>query len=77
MFNDRKLNMIKLQQDRRGTQRIGTAFAESDFALVARGLGFESVRVDSEAALDEAMQQAIASGRPWLIDAMVNPDGYI
>jgi acetolactate synthase I/II/III large subunit len=77
VFNDRWLNMIKMQQDRRGTQRIGTAFAESDFALVARGLGFDSVRVDSEAALDEAMQQAIASGRPWLIDALVNPEGYI
>ncbi len=77
VFNDRWLNMIKLQQDRRGNQRLGTAFAESDFALVARGLGFESIRVDSEAALDEALQTALASGRPWLIDALVNPEGYI
>ena len=77
VFNDRWLNMIKLQQDRRGNQRVGTAFAESDFATVARGFGFESVRVDSETALDEAMQQALASGRPWLIDALVNPEGYI
>jgi len=77
VFNDRKLNMIKLQQDRRGYQRLGTNFGESDFAMVARGLGFESVRVDSEAALDAAMQQAISSGRPWLIDALVNPDGYL
>jgi acetolactate synthase-1/2/3 large subunit len=76
VFNDRWLNMIKLQQDRRGARRIGTAFAESDFAAVARGLGFESVRADSEAALDEALQQALASGRPWLIDALVNPEGY-
>jgi acetolactate synthase-1/2/3 large subunit len=77
VFNDRWLNMIKLQQDRRGARRLGTAFGESDFAAVAKGLGFESVRVDSEAALDSAMQQAIASGRPWLIDALVNPEGYI
>jgi len=77
VFNDRWLNMIKLQQDRRGNQRIGTAFAESDFSLVARGLGFESIRVDSEAALDAAMQQALDSGRPWLIDALVNPEGYV
>jgi acetolactate synthase-1/2/3 large subunit len=77
VFNDRWLNMIKLQQDRRGARRIGTAFAESDFATVARGLGFESVRVDSEAALDAALQQALASDRPWLIDALVNPEGYV
>jgi acetolactate synthase-1/2/3 large subunit len=77
VFNDRKLNMIKLQQDRRGFQRLGTDFAESDFAQVARGFGFEASRVDSEAALDAALQQALASGRPWLIDALVNPDGYV
>jgi acetolactate synthase-1/2/3 large subunit len=77
VFNDRKLNMIKLQQDRRGFQRLGTDFAESDFAQVARGFGFEAVRVDSEAALDAALRQALASGRPWLIDALVNPDGYV
>jgi thiamine pyrophosphate-dependent acetolactate synthase large subunit-like protein len=76
VFNDRKLNMIKLQQDRRGFQRLGTSFAESDFAQVARGFGFEAARVDNEAALDAALQQALASGRPWLIDALVNPDGY-
>jgi acetolactate synthase-1/2/3 large subunit len=77
VFNDRKLNMIKLQQDRRGFQRLGTDFAESDFAQVARGFGFEAARVDSEMALDAALKQALESGRPWLIDALVNPDGYV
>jgi acetolactate synthase-1/2/3 large subunit len=77
VFNDRTLNMIKLQQDRRGYQRLGTGFAESDFATVARGFGFEAARVDSEAALDEALRRAFESGRPWLIDALVNPDGYV
>jgi thiamine pyrophosphate-dependent acetolactate synthase large subunit-like protein len=77
VFNDRKLNMIKLQQDRRGFQRLGTSFAESDFAQVARGFGFEAARVDNEAALDAALQQALASNRPWLIDALVNPEGYV
>jgi acetolactate synthase-1/2/3 large subunit len=77
VFNDRKLNMIKLQQDRRGFQRLGTSFAESDLAQVARGFGLEAARVDNEAALDAALQQALASNRPWLIDALVNPEGYV
>jgi acetolactate synthase I/II/III large subunit len=77
VFNDRALNMIKLQQDRRGFKRLGTAFAESDFATVARGFGFESARVDNEADLDAAVAKAIDSGRPWLIDALINPDGYV
>jgi acetolactate synthase-1/2/3 large subunit len=77
VFNDRTLNLIKLQQDRRGYERIGTSFAESDFAAVARGFGFEARRVAAEAELDAALQEALASGRPWLIDALVNPDGYV
>jgi acetolactate synthase-1/2/3 large subunit len=77
VFNDRTLNLIKLQQDRRGVQRLGTAFAECDFAGVARGFGFEATRVDSEEALDAALAEAFASGKPWLIDAAINPEGYV
>jgi acetolactate synthase-1/2/3 large subunit len=77
VFNDRTLNLIKLQQDRRGVQRLGTSFADCDFAAVARGFGFEAERVDSEAGLDSALQRAFASGRPYLIDALVNPEGYV
>jgi acetolactate synthase-1/2/3 large subunit len=76
VFNDRTLNLIKLQQDRRGFQRLGTSFGESDFATVARGFGFEATRVTSEEQLDAALVQALASGRAWLIDAEVDPEGY-
>jgi acetolactate synthase-1/2/3 large subunit len=76
VFNDRVLNLIKLQQDRRGVQRLGTTFAETDFAMVARGFGFEATRVTDEAGLDAAIQQALASGRPWLIEAIVDAEGY-
>ncbi len=78
VFNDRALNMIKLQQDRRGFTRNGTAFAAStDFAAIARGFGFEASRVQDEASLDAALATAVASGKPWLIEAMVNPEGYV
>jgi acetolactate synthase-1/2/3 large subunit len=78
VFNDRTLNLIKLQQDRRGYGRTGTSFApESDFAAVARGFGFEARRVMTESELDAALMEAFASGRPWLIDALVNPEGYV
>ncbi len=78
VFNDRALNMIKLQQDRRGFTRNGTAFSpDTDFAAIARGFNIEAIRVHDEAALDTALQQAIASNRPWLIEAMVNPEGYV
>jgi acetolactate synthase-1/2/3 large subunit len=77
VFNDRVLNLIKLQQDRRGYRRLGVNYADCDFATVARGLGFEAVRVESEAALDAALSNAFSSGGPWLIDTVINPDGYV
>jgi acetolactate synthase-1/2/3 large subunit len=77
VFNDKALNMIKLQQDRQGYKRLGTSFAGSDFAAVARGFGFEAATVHDEAALDAALTQAFAANRPWLIDAMIDPEGYV
>jgi acetolactate synthase-1/2/3 large subunit len=78
VFNDRTLNLIKLQQDRRQARRLGTSYAEeTDFAAVARAFGWQARRVDSELSLDTALAEAFASGRPWLIEALINPDGYI
>lgn len=77
VFNDGTLNLIKLQQDRRGYRRLGTSFAAADFAAVARGFGFEAARAASEAELDAALRDAFASGRPWLIDALIDPEGYL
>jgi acetolactate synthase-1/2/3 large subunit len=76
VFNDRYLNLIKLRQDERGFQRLGTRYGEADFVSVARGLGFQSVRVETERDLDSALAEAFASGQPWVIDAAINPDGY-
>jgi acetolactate synthase-1/2/3 large subunit len=77
VFNDRVLNLVKLQQDRRGIQNLGVSFADTDFVTVARGFGFEARRIETEAELADALQKAISSGRPWLIDAVIDPNGYV
>jgi acetolactate synthase-1/2/3 large subunit len=77
VFNDRTLNLIKLQQDRRGYARTGSSFAACDFAAVARGFGFAAREVSTEEELDGALAEAFASGRPWLIDVLTDPDGYV
>ena len=77
VFNDGYLNLIKMQQDSRSLGRRGTKYRDSDYVSVAQGLGFQAVRVNTEEALDEALANAFSSGQPWLIDAAINPDGYI
>jgi acetolactate synthase-1/2/3 large subunit len=76
VFNDHVLNLVKLQQDRRGFRNLGVSFAEMDFVQVARGFGFEGRRVQTEAEFTAALQEALRSNRPWLIDAMIDPNGY-
>jgi acetolactate synthase-1/2/3 large subunit len=76
VFNDHVLNLVKLQQDRRGADNLGVSFAECDFVKVAQGFGFDACRVDTESELSSALEQAIASNRPWLIDAHIDPAGY-
>jgi len=76
VFNDRILNLIKLSQDRRGYEHLGVKFGDTDFATVARGFGFQATRVTSDEKLEAAIRQALASGQPWLIDAMIDPEGY-
>jgi acetolactate synthase-1/2/3 large subunit len=76
VFNDRVLNLIKIAQDRRGYEHLGINFGETDFAAVARGFGFQARKVTSDAELDATIQEALASGQPWLIDAIVDGDGY-
>jgi len=77
IFNDGYLNLIKIKQERQGYAVLGSQFAPVDYAKVSAGFGFQAVRVDSEAALRDALQQAIASGEPWVIDALIDPEGYI
>ena len=38
--------------------------------------GFQAARVTSDEELDAAIKLALASGQPWLIDAIVDGDGY-
>jgi acetolactate synthase-1/2/3 large subunit len=77
VFNDGYLNLIKMKQDRQGYAVLGSQFAPVDFVRVAQGFGFQAVSVDSETAMHEAVQQAMGSGAPWVIDAHIDPDGYM
>lgn len=77
VFNDGVLNLIKMKQDRQGYPVLGSTFAPVDFAQVAMGFGFRAVRAETEDVLHDALQQAVASGEPWVIDAIIDPEGYL
>ncbi|HET7119747.1 MAG TPA: biosynthetic-type acetolactate synthase large subunit [Solirubrobacterales bacterium] len=57
--------------ERRSQERLGGAV---DCAAVARGFGALGFTVASEAAFDRALAEALASGRPAVIDVLISPD---
>ena len=77
IFNDGYLNEIKIKQDSRSFQRLGTKLGEIDFVAASRAFGLEAARVNSEKGLEETLETALKSGLPWVIDAQINPEGYV
>jgi acetolactate synthase-1/2/3 large subunit len=77
IFNDGYLNLIKIKQEQQGYAVLGSQFAPVDYVQVSAGFGFRAARVDSAATLRQALEEAVASGEPWVIDALIDPEGYV
>lgn len=75
IMNDGAYGNIRQEQDHHfGPGRnIGVDFVEVDYAAVARAFGMEGHRVDTGAELADAVARVLASGRPGLIDARIDP----
>jgi sulfoacetaldehyde acetyltransferase len=61
------------QIDFYGNRFVGTNLVNPDFAAVARAMGAEGVRVDRESELAGTLRAAIASGKPTVINLVVDP----
>jgi acetolactate synthase-1/2/3 large subunit len=68
VFDNERYGMIRMYQERRGTESpAGTDLGPLDFAAVARACGARGVRVETDAAFEPALRQALASDRPTVI----------
>lgn len=77
LFNDSRLSLIAIKSNPAGRGADNaTTYRETDFALVATGLGLDAVTVRTTTDLDQQLELAMATDRPNLIDAVVDPSGY-
>jgi acetolactate synthase-1/2/3 large subunit len=76
VLNDSSLSLIKLKQEKLQMAPRATDFRAPRFDAIAQGFGMSGVRVDSLAAFDRALRDAVAARRPTLIEAMVDPSEY-
>ncbi len=74
VMNDGRLKNIKKEQARDGFPEFGISFPNPDFASFAETCGGLGYRVESPGDLDVAMSEAFASGRPAIIDVVVDPE---
>ena len=74
VFDNRRLGMVKLEQEQAGLPEFGTVLDNPDFAAVATALGITGIRVTDPAALDDAVHRAFATPGPVLLDVLTNPD---
>lgn len=75
VFNDRGLgNERAFQKELYGGRLFGVDYGDVDFAALARVLGAHGERVTDPALLLPAIKRALESGKPGVIDAVIDPD---
>ncbi|MFF0558603.1 thiamine pyrophosphate-dependent enzyme [Streptomyces sp. NPDC004266] len=73
VFDNRRLGMVKLEQEQAGLPEFGTVLDNPDFAALAEAIGIRGIRVTDPAELDEAVRRALADPGPVLLDVVTNP----
>ncbi len=76
VFNDSALSLIDIKQQNRGLATRGVRWQQRDFAKVMQALGGVGLAAADEAQYTAALETALASGKPCLIDVQVDPAGY-
>ncbi|MEU2834087.1 thiamine pyrophosphate-dependent enzyme [Streptomyces lavendulae] len=74
VFDNRRLGMVKLEQEQAGLPEFGTELDNPDFAAVATALGLTGIRVTEPADLHEAVRRAFETPGPVLLDVLTNPE---
>ena len=74
VFNNGELGFVKMEMEVSGlpVYEPATGLVNPDFAAFARACGGEGVRVEHAADIVPAVEQALASEGPFLIDAVVS-----
>ncbi|MER6851828.1 thiamine pyrophosphate-dependent enzyme [Streptomyces flaveolus] len=74
VFDNRRLGMVKLEQEQAGLPEFGTVLDNPDFAAVAEAMGITGIRVTDPADVESAVERAFRTQGPVLLDVLTNPD---
>ncbi|WP_326654841.1 thiamine pyrophosphate-dependent enzyme [Streptomyces sp. NBC_01750] len=74
VFDNRRLGMVKLEQEQAGLPEFGTELHNPDFAAVATALGLTGIRVTDPADLHDSVRRAFGTPGPVVLDMLTNPE---
>jgi acetolactate synthase-1/2/3 large subunit len=76
VMNDSALDLIRFAQKRKNMQVFGTEFANPDYERIAAAFGLAFARIQNKSECDVAIQTAVESRKPALLEVMIDPTGY-
>jgi pyruvate dehydrogenase (quinone) len=74
VFDNGRLGMVKLEQEQGGLPEFGTKLDNPDLAAVATAMGLTGLRVTDPRDVHAAVQEALATPGPVLLDVLTNPE---
>ncbi|MBX9255667.1 scytonemin biosynthesis protein ScyA [Desmonostoc muscorum CCALA 125] len=74
VLNDARYNMCHQGMKILGLKGADATLPPTNFAMIARGMGAEAIVVVRESDIEAALEQAIASNVPFLIDVVIDGD---
>ncbi len=74
VLNDSRYGIVDHGMRASGYDPVETALPDTDFVLVARGMGAHGVRIERETDLEEGLWAALAAGKPFVLDVRVDPE---
>ena len=74
IFNDGLFNIIKFSQMAIFHETAFVDFKNPDYVAFAKACGTDGFQVETLEAFESAFKQALASGKPTIIDALIEPN---
>lgn len=76
VLNDAHYNMCNQGMTLLGMKGADAKLPNTDFSLIARGMGAEGICVETEDRLEEALEKAMAATGPVVVDVTIDPDRF-
>jgi pyruvate dehydrogenase (quinone) len=74
LFNNHRLGMVQLEQEAAGLPHFGCELKNPNFAALAEAVGLTGLRVEDPAKVRPALEQALRSTGPVLVDVVTDPN---